>query len=84
MLVPACTLPSTAAALPPAAIEDPVPVGEADVPPVPTVDADVPPTAAEPAVPPEMLVCAERGVDAARRIATAAPLMYAFMTENPF
>src|SRR5215212_4501927 len=35
-----CALPSTAAALPPAAIEDPVPVGEVEVPPVPTVDAE--------------------------------------------
>jgi hypothetical protein len=68
-------LPSTAAALPPAAIDEPVPVGEVEVPPVPTVDADVPPTAAEPAEPPEMLVCAARGADAASRIATAAELM---------
>jgi len=40
----------------PPAIEDQVPEGEVDVPPVPTVDADVPPTAAEPPVPPEILV----------------------------
>jgi len=45
-----------AAALPPAAIEEPVPVGEVDVPPVPTVEAEVPPAAAEPPVPPDMLV----------------------------
>jgi hypothetical protein len=52
----AWALPVAAAALPPVAMEDPVPVGEVDVPPVPTVEAEVPPTAAEPAVPPEMLV----------------------------
>src|ERR671938_1311967 len=47
MLTPVCVLPLTAAALPPAAIEEPVlPVAEVDVPPVPTVEAEVPPTAA--------------------------------------
>jgi hypothetical protein len=49
-------LPFTDAALPPPAIDDPVPVGDVEVPPVPTVEAEVPPTAADPPVPPEMLV----------------------------
>ena len=77
--VPDCALPLAAAALPPAAIDEPVPVGEVDVPPVPTVDAEVPPTAAEPADPPEILVCAESGADAARKMAAAVQLIHAFI-----
>jgi hypothetical protein len=69
--VPDCALPSAAAALPPAAIDDPVPVGDVDVPPVPTVEADVPPTAAEPAVPPDMLFCALTGAAVASKSAAA-------------
>nr|GAJ31404.1 hypothetical protein BDOA9_0105830 [Bradyrhizobium sp. DOA9] len=72
MLTPVCVLPLAAAALPPAAIEEPVrPVAEVDVPPVPTVEADVPPAAAEPPLPPVMLVCASDGEVAASRSATA-------------
>ena len=67
----------------PAAIEDPVPVGDVDVPPVPTVDAEVPPTAAEPAVPPDMLVWAESGAVASRSAAAAQGIetfMVAFLS----
>jgi hypothetical protein len=40
------------------------------VPPVPTVDADVPPVAAEPPLPPVILVC-ERAGEAASSVAIA-------------
>lgn len=73
MLTPVWDLPLTEAALPPAAIEEPVlPVGDVDVPPVPTVEAEVPPAAAEPPLPPVMLFCARTGEAAASRAATAA------------
>src|SRR3569833_1086416 len=76
MLVPDCALPLAAAALPPAAIDEPVcPEGEVDVPPVPSVVAEVPPAAAEPPVPPVMLVWAESGDAAASRSAAAEAAM---------
>lgn len=49
------------------------------MPPVPTVEAEVPPTAAEPADPPEMLVCALSGVAAASKVASAAEVMSNFI-----
>jgi len=61
-------------------MDDPVPVGDVEVPPVPTVEADVPPTAAEPAVPPEMLVCAAAGDETASTAATAVHLMPDFIS----
>ena len=57
-LVPDCAFPSPNAALPPAAIEEPVLRTPVEVPPVPTVEAGVPPAAPEPPLPPVMLVCA--------------------------
>jgi len=60
-LVRLCALPLTVAALPPEAIDDPVPEAPTEVPPVPSVEAEVPPAAADPPVPPVMLVCAEAG-----------------------
>jgi len=43
-------------------MEEPVrPVADVDVPPVPRVVAEVPPAAADPPVPPVMLVCAQSG-----------------------
>src|SRR3954467_9262909 len=73
--LPDCALPLAAAALPPPAIDEPVPVGDVEVPPVPMVDAEVPPTAAEPPVPPVMLVCAASGGEAASMTASAVHLM---------
>jgi hypothetical protein len=58
--------PSTAAALPPLPIEEPVPAAPVEVPPVPSVEAAVPPAAAEPAVPPVALVWARAAPDRAR------------------
>ena len=72
-------MPVDVAALPPPAIDDPVPVGDAEVPPVPTVDAAVPTAVAEPPVPPEILVCAASGDAAAKKIPTAVHLMQTFM-----
>ena len=63
-----------------AAIEEPVPVGDVDVPPVPTEEADVPPTAADPPVPPDMLVCAASGADVAKKSATAVKLIQVFIS----
>jgi len=85
MLVPDCALPLAAAALPPAAIDEPVcPVAEVDVPPVPTVLADVPPAAAEPPVPPVMLVCASSGDAAASKSAAAEAAINVLICQIPF
>src|SRR5947209_12753716 len=83
MLVPVCALPLTAAALPPAAIDEPVrPDAEVEVPPVPSVVAEVPPAAAEPPVPAVMLVCAKTGEEAASRSATAEVVISVFMNQS--
>ncbi|QQO19406.1 hypothetical protein JJB98_05560 [Bradyrhizobium diazoefficiens] len=83
MLTPVCALPLTAAALPPAAIDEPVrPVAEVDVPPVPTVEADVPPAAAEPPLPPVILVCARTGEAAASKTATAEVVSNVLMFQS--
>jgi hypothetical protein len=83
MLTPVWVLPLTAAALPPAAIEEPVlPVAEVEVPPVPTVEAAVPPAAAEPPDPPVMLVWASSGEVAASRSATAEVVTKVLMLQS--
>ena len=85
MLVPDCALPLADAALPPAAIDEPVcPVADVDVPPVPSVLAEVPPAAAEPPVPPVMLVCADNGEAAASRSAKDEVAINILICEIPF
>lgn len=83
MLVPDCALPLAAAALPPAAMDEPVcPEADVEVPPVPSVVADVPPAAAEPPVPPVMLVCADSGEAAASSNATAEVAINVFICQS--
>jgi len=50
-----------------------------EVPPVPKVVAEVPPTAAEPPVPPVMLVCAQSGDDATSKNTAAEAAKFVFI-----
>ena len=84
ILVRLWALPSTAAALPPAPIEEPVPAGPVEVPPVPSVEAEVPPAEADPAVPPVALICAKAWPERARAPAVASAMMLIFVMSGPF